>query len=62
MLDPSEVVYGECHLTVYSPDYTCVHCDTEDFVIDYMSVFSEGLVEDGVGCEEEDDYGAENSI
>jgi hypothetical protein len=62
VLDPSEVVDGECHLAVYSPHDTRVHCDPEDLKVDNLPISSEGLVNHRLGCEEEDNYGAYNSI
>ena len=62
MLDPGEVIYGECHLAIYSPHYACIHCDSKDFIIDHMTIRPEGLVENGIGGEEENNYRTKNSI
>lgn len=62
MLDPSEVINGKCHLAIYRPYYTSIHCDTKDFEVDYFTIFPESLVDHGVRGEEEDNYGANNSI
>lgn len=62
MLDPSEVVDGQCHLAIYGPHYACIHCGPEDLVVYHLTILSESLINHGFGGEEEDDYGTKNSI
>ena len=62
MLDPREVVYSKCHLTIHGPHYACIHCDSKDFKVNNLTIFSKSLINGGVGGEEEDDYRADNSV
>lgn len=62
MLDPSEVVYRNRHLAIHSPDHGRVHCDSEDRVINYLSIFPKSLSCHCVDSEEENDHWAYDSI
>lgn len=62
MLDPSEVVNGKGNLAVDSPHHGSVHGSTEDLVVNWLTVFSEGLGNGGVRSEEEDDHGTDKPI
>lgn len=62
MLNPSEIADVKSQLAINSPNHTAVHGDTEEIKSCHTTIPLEGLVKDGVACQEEDYDGTAGSI